>query len=148
MRHFLPTILLLLISAISTYAQQADSSHSVLTEPSTAISPDLYKQTKEWKYCKVLRAVGWTSLGIGVPTTLFGLYVTCMQSLDGGDSSLGVTALITGGVLTISSIPLLITSNYYKRKAKRIEMSLSAMEMPKYIDKSGYVPALKLSINF
>ena len=108
----------------------------------------LYKQSRDWTRYKVLRAFGWTSLGIGVPTTLFGLYVTCMQTLDGGDSSLGVTALITGGVLTISSIPLLITANHYKRKAKRLEMSLSAMEMPKYIDKSGYVPALKFSISF
>ena len=148
MRHFLPTILLLLISAVSAYAQQADSSPAASIEPSTNTSSNIYKQTKEWKRCKVLRAIGWTSLGVGIPTTLVGVYITGAQSIEGGTSAVGVPIIVTGGILMVASAPLLIASNYFKRKAKRLQMSMSTIEVPKYIDRTSCVPSLRLALTF
>lgn len=89
-------------------------------------------------------------LAIG-PPLLVGGALGGSLSIDGGTknkSFLYTTAIIVGGIFTVASIPLLISAYYNRHKAKRLEMSLSAMEMPKYIDKSGYVPTLKISINF
>lgn len=47
-------------------------------------NPIDYKHSNEWKKYKTLRAIGWSALGVGIPTTLFGVVLSAFQnSLSG-----------------------------------------------------------------
>lgn len=152
-------LLLLLGSAVSAYAQQADSiaattierSENALNEPKPLdISPEdmrdaMHLYSSDISKCVKRTLLGYGALVVGVPLTLMGAGLADLyDSFDGITGSI----LVVGGLITLSSIPLFISAHHFRNKAKKLQMSLSAMEVPKYVDQANYVPALKFSVNF
>lgn len=110
-----------------------------------------YKKTKEWKKFKVLRACGWTTLAIGIPTTLGGIVLAAFaDSQNGNGGGPGVPVIVSGGVITLASVPLLISAYHYRNKAKNlgIGIGLSAITTPCYKYCMSYNPALSVSFSF
>lgn len=108
-----------------------------------------YKQTKEWKNYKTLRAIGWSALGVGVPVTFLGGVLSAFQSSISGSGSLGIPVIVAGGVMTLSSIPLLTCAYYYRRKAIKLKVSMSSVEsgFTSYTS-VNYSPALSFAVSF
>lgn len=109
-----------------------------------------YKMTKEWKRYKVLRAVGWSALGVGIPATLGGL-VGVGVSVIGGDPYGGFIAILAaGGVLTLSSIPILISAYHYRSKAKKVafELRMAQVSNPGMNNRQSFQPALGIALRF
>jgi hypothetical protein len=76
------------------------------------------KSSENWQKHKTCQALGWTSLGIGVPLTLIGLVSTIANAYNKEDNSAAAKWMLgSGAVLTTSSIPLFILSHKYKKKA-------------------------------
>ncbi|MCM1050597.1 MAG: hypothetical protein NC349_01420 [Paenibacillus sp.] len=109
-----------------------------------------YKNTQEWRIYKVLRAVGWSSLGVGIPTTFYGLVGLGLSLNDGGNGHPFIAIIATGGALTLSSIPLLIIANKYKRKAKKIALNVgvTSINSPSIYNRIDYAPAISFALNF
>lgn len=108
-----------------------------------------YKQTKEWKNYKTLRAIGWSALGVGVPVTFLGGVLSAFQSSMSGSGALGIPVIVAGGVMTLSSIPLLTCAYYYRRKAIKLKVSMSSVEsgFTSYTS-VNYSPALSFAVSF
>ena len=71
------------------------------------VSQDKYKQTRYWKKHKRLKACGWTTLGIGVPTMVVGFVGAVVSGYESGGDGEGFGIVICAGAgLTVSSIPL------------------------------------------
>lgn len=109
-----------------------------------------YKTTKEWKRYKVLRAVGWSALGVGIPATLFGLVGVGVSALDGDPYGGFIAILATGGALTLSSIPILISAYHYCSKAKKValELRMSQVYTPGINNRQSFQPVLGISLRF
>ncbi|WP_343689276.1 hypothetical protein [Chitinophaga sp.] len=76
------------------------------------------KTGDNWKKHKTFRALGWTSLGVGVPLTLVGLASAIASAYNGNNNPpIYQWMLGSGAVLTTSGIPLFILSHKYKKKA-------------------------------
>ncbi len=163
MKHIYLVITLLLLSIFSINAQQNDNSAvSKATEnsyrPSSTdttevenISSDEIKNVFH-QYSNYLskyhtrRWLGWTALGVGSLTTFVGI---CFSIQEGEFNFAGPgSVILAGGLVTLSSIPLLISAYHFKHKARRLEMSLSAIEVPKYVDRASCVPSLRFAVNF
>ena len=167
MKHIHLVIILLLLSIFSINAQQNDNSAvSKATEssyrPSSTdisdtpmevenISSDEIKNVFH-QYSNYLskyhtrRWLGWTALGVGSLTTFVGI---CFSIQEGEFNFAGPgSVILAGGLVTLSSIPLLISAYHFKHKARRLEMSLSAIEVPKYVDRASCVPSLRLALTF
>lgn len=110
-----------------------------------------YKNTQEWGKYKALRAVGWSAFGVGVPATLVGLFL-CGVALDAspGAGTAGAIVTISGGALTLSSIPLLISAYHYRNKAKKLALNVgvSSINTPSISNRIDYTPALSLALSF
>lgn len=108
-----------------------------------------YKQTKEWGKYKTLRAIGWSALGVGVPVTFLGGVLSAFQSSMSGSGALGIPVIVAGGVMTLSSIPLLTCAYYYRRKAIKLKVSMSSVEsgFTSYVG-VNYSPALSFVVSF
>ncbi len=73
------------------------------------VSQDKYKQTRYWKKHKRLKACGWTTLGIGVPTMVVGFVGAVVSGYESGGDGEGFGIVICAGAgLTVSSIPLFL----------------------------------------
>lgn len=152
-------LFLLLGSAVSAYAQQADSiattsiyrTENALNEPEPLdISPEdmrdaMHLYSSDMSKCVKRTLFGYGALIIGIPTTILGAGFIGVHE-DFNIFSGGLT--IIGGLITLSSIPLFISAHHFRNKAKKLQMSLSAIEVPKYVDQANYVPALRFSVNF
>lgn len=79
-----------------------------------------YKRTAEWRRYKVLRAIGWPVLGLGIPTTFTGIICAVLQEESGGPTA---AIISVGGVLLLSSIPLLVCAYHNRRKALRMRVT-------------------------
>lgn len=76
------------------------------------------KSGDSWKKHKTFQALGWTSLGVGVPLTLVGLVSVIASAYNGNSNPPAYQWMLgTGAVLTTSGIPLFILSHKYKKKA-------------------------------
>lgn len=130
------------LSVVQMYGESAFSE-------STAGTFD-YKTTQEWRTYKVLRAVGWSSLGVGIPTTFYGLIGLGLSLNDGGNGHPFIAIIATGGALTLSSIPLLIIANKYKTKAKKVDLSVgvTSINSPSIYNRIDYAPAISFALNF
>lgn len=110
-----------------------------------------YKNTQEWGKYKALRAVGWSAFGVGVPATLVGLFL-CGVALDASPAAgtAGAIVTISGGALTLSSIPLLISAYHYRNKAKKLALNVgvSSINAPSISNRIDYKPALSFALNF
>ena len=86
-------------------------------------SQDKYKQTRYWKKHKRLKACGWTTLGIGVPTMVVGFVGAVASGYESGGDGEGFGIVICAGAgLTVSSIPLFVFA--VKNRQKAIETAL------------------------
>lgn len=110
-----------------------------------------YRNTQEWGKYKALRAAGWSAFGVGVPATLVGLFI-CGIALDASPSAgtAGAIVTISGGVLTLSSIPLLISAYHYRNKAKKLafNVGVTSINSPLISNRIEYTPALSFALNF
>lgn len=81
-------------------------------------SQDKYKQTRYWKKHKRLKACGWTTLGIGVPTMVVGFVGAVASGYESGGDGEGFGIVICAGAgLTVSSIPLFVFAVKNRQKA-------------------------------
>lgn len=112
-------------------------------------NPIDYKHSNEWKKYKTLRAIGWSALGVGIPTTLFGVVLSAFQNSLSGSGGVGIPLIVTGGVLTLSSIPLLTCAYHYRKKALNLTIAVSSIKNNLYSNSTiDYSPALNLAISF
>lgn len=82
------------------------------------VSQDKYKQTRYWKKHKRLKACGWTTLGIGVPTMVVGFVGAVVSGYESGGDGEGFGIVICAGAgLTVSSIPLFVFAVKNRQKA-------------------------------
>lgn len=117
---------------------------------------DAYKHTPEWGKYKALRAVGWTSLGVGIPAFAVGVvlaYATNSDNSDMGSDGLATAAAITastGAALTVASIPILFVAYHYRYKAKQIgmNMGMTSLSTPSVGQNMSYAPAMSLTFTF
>lgn len=110
-----------------------------------------YKKTKEWKKFKVLGACGWSSLAVGIPVTLGGVVLAAFaDSQNGNGGGAGVPFIVSGGVITLASVPLLISAYHYRNKAKNLGLGIgiSAIATPCCQSSMSYNPALLVSFSF
>lgn len=128
---------------ISSLTSSANTANSVMRFD--------YKNTQEWGKYKALRAVGWTAFGVGVPATLVGLFL-CGVALDASPAAgtAGAIVTISGGALTLSSIPILITAYNYRNKAKKMALNVgvTSINAPSISNRIDYKPALSLALSF
>jgi len=104
---------------------------------------------------KILKIAGWTSLGVGIPTMFFGLLITAVENRDGpSTTNIGVAlVIVSGSVLTLSSIPLFIVSHHYKTKGNKLKaVSLSLGSQQVFVPQgnrfvSGVQPALSVKVS-
>lgn len=130
--------------------------HSITSVSNTAAFNDIeahsfnYKTTKEWKKYKALRAVGWSALGLGIPVTFGGLVGVGVSAIDGDSYGGFIAMLAAGGVLTLSSIPILISAYHYRKKAKKIalELRMASVYNPTINNRQSFQPALGLTLRF
>lgn len=81
-------------------------------------SQDKYKQTRYWKKHKRLKACGWTTLGIGVPTMVVGFVGAVVSGYESGGDGEGFGIILGAGAgLTVSSIPLFVFAVKNRQKA-------------------------------
>ena len=82
------------------------------------LRPEYDKTSEAWRKQKTFKALGWVSLGVGVPLTFLGL-VTAIASEEGESIRPGTPAWLigSGAVISSASIPFFILSHKYKKKA-------------------------------
>ncbi len=134
-------ILLLLVAALLPLRAYSQTLHT-----------ESYKSTPEWHTYKVLRACGWTSLGVGVTAMGAGVFLgLAIASIEGGKKAWpGAVVFSSGAVLTAASIPLLVTAYRYRSKAQKSYISIGATRLtaPDLSPTYASTPALSLSITF
>lgn len=144
----------LLSTSISAQVDSIDHSNLIFTENQTfshsILDSESYKKTSEWKKYKILNISGWSALGVGIPITFTGVIGICLDVNDGGKGGPWIPITVTGGVLTLSSIPLLIIANHYKKKAlmNNLSVGLVNLETPNYINNLNFTPAISLTLKF
>lgn len=110
-----------------------------------------YKQTAEWGKYKALRAVGWTSFGVGCAAFVGGLLTFSIESsFTGKHTAAGPALMIGGGALTIASVPILVSAYIYRNKAKKmsLNMGVSHITTPSLTTNTHITPALSFALNF
>lgn len=116
-----------------------------------ATQPFDYKQTAEWGKYKALRAVGWTSFGVGSAAIVGGFLTYLIESsFTGKHTAAGPALMIGGGALTIASVPLLVSAYHYRNKAKKmsLNMGVSHITTPSLTTNTHITPALSFALNF
>ena len=162
------TFIFFAISTICAYSQtdainpiQTDQTvtestiHNQEQQPvSSLLMKDAYKNTPEWGKYKALRAVGWTTFGVGVTAAGVGTIVSlALASIHGSNSDktkAGPIILCSGLGLTVASIPILFSAYHYRNKAKKIGMSmgLTQISKPTINQNLSYTPAMNFTIIF
>lgn len=141
------------LMADSSTFEQASSIIQSQTQASQLQMNEAYKNTPEWGKYKALRAVGWTTLGIGVATTATGTLLCLVSNSDlGSDAMSGASKalMISGGVITMASIPIISIAYYNRNKAKKIglSMGISQIVTPTMQLNMAYNPAINFAITF
>ena len=140
-------ILLILFAGLNTYVQQVS-----LVLATTVLQQEYRHYLRTAKTLKIL---GWTSLGIGIPTTFLGIIYVAAGNFysPGGTNHIGALVIVSGSVLTLSSIPLSIVSHHYKTKGNKLKaVSLSLGNQQVFIPQgngfaSSVQPALSLRVS-
>jgi len=161
-------ILLILFAGLNTQAQTSlatpvDSTlHIGLNSYVQPVSLTLATTASQQEYlhylrsAKTLKILGWTSLGVGIPTTFLGIFFVALgNSYSPGNSTnnIGALVIVSGSVLTLSSIPLFIVSHHYKTKGNKLKaVSLSLGSQQVFIPQgnrfvSGVQPALSVKVS-
>ncbi|MCM1356367.1 MAG: hypothetical protein NC212_08190 [Staphylococcus sp.] len=136
----------------NSYSQSSVLSTSLNSSLSeNPIAPFNYKKTQEWGKYKTLRTFGWTFLGVGCVSLFGGLFEMALEhSFSGKHSAAGPIMMIAGGVLTVSSVPILITAYNYRNKAKKMALNVgvTSINAPAISNRINYAPALSFALNF
>lgn len=114
---------------------------------------DDYQNTPEWGKYKALRTVGWTTFGIGIAATTTGALLLFASNSDLGSDAMSTASkalMISGGVITIASIPIISIAYYNRNKAKKIGMSMGVTQLSAPIigQNIAYTPAMNFTITF
>ena len=161
-------ILLILFAGLNTQAQislatPADSTlHIGLNSYVQPVSLTLATTASQQEYrhylrsAKTLKILGWTSLGVGIPTMCIG-FVMGVAGIESEnrekDQKTASWVLVSGAALTLSSIPLFIVSHHYKTKGNKLKaVSLSLGSQQVFIPQgnrfvSGVQPALSIKVS-
>ena len=160
-------IFLVLFAGLNTKAQTslvtpADSTLHIglnsYVQPVSLTSATTAPQQEYLHYlrsAKTLKILGWTSLGVGIPTTFLGIFFVAAGNFysPGSSNNIGALVIVSGSVLTLSSIPLFIVSHHYKKKGKELKaISLSLGSQQVFIPQgngfvSGVQPALSVKVS-
>lgn len=152
----------ILISSLCAFSQEVESlaldntqeemsMQSPVIISDNAMMPFDYKNTQEWGKYKTLRAVGWTFLGVGGVSLFGGMFEMALEhSFSGKHSLAGPIMMIAGGVLTASSVPILIIAYDNRKKAKRmaLDVGVTAINTPCFSNRMDYTPALSFALKF
>lgn len=117
------------------------------------IPNELIKSTPEWKKHKAFKIAGWSAFGVGTAIALSGglIQLLSFAYTDPGDFLWpNIVLVATGGTLMLASVPLLIISNNYKKKARQAALSagMSQIVHPGLFSPSDCSPALSFNITF
>ena len=95
---------------------------------------------------RVLSACGWTALGVGSVTTVFGS-ILCAFAGQGSDTvpDLLLAIPIVGGALTVASVPTLVFAYKNRRKALAIGTTNQVIRTPMQMEQQ---PALAVRFCF
>jgi hypothetical protein len=160
-------ILLILFAGLNTKAQTSlatpvDSTLHIglnsYVQPVSLMAVNIPSQQESRHYlrtAKTLKILGWTSLGIGIPTTFLGIIYVAAGNFysPGGTNHIGALVIVSGSVLTLSSIPLFIVSHHYKTKGNKLKaVSLSLGSQQVFVPQgnrfvSGVQPALSVKVS-
>jgi len=160
-------ILLILFAGLNTQAQTSlatpvDSTLHIglntYLQPVSLMAVNIPSQQEYRHYlrtAKTLKILGWTSLGLGIPTTFLGMLFVAAGNFysPGGTNPIGVSVIVSGSVLTLSSIPLFIVSHHYKKKGKELKaISLSLGSQQVFIPQgnrfaSSVQPAVSVKVS-
>lgn len=94
-----------------------DSLMKERTPPPYKARPVYDKTSEDWKTQRSYKALGWVSVGVGVPLTLLGL-VTAIASAETNSIKPATYQWLlgSGAVVTSASIPFFILSHKYKKR--------------------------------
>ncbi len=151
-----------IVSAVCAYSQNDSIAGTPTDVPTGVISQsqqqakpmlinDAYKNTPEWGKYMALRAVGWTTLGVGVAATATGILLCCASNSDLGSDAMSTASkalMISGGVITAASIPIISVAYYNRNKAKKIGMGITQLSSPTIGQNMAYTPAMNFTITF
>jgi hypothetical protein len=159
-------ILLVLFVGLKTQAQTNASMPTDSTlhiglntyvHPVSFIADNIVQQDYQHylRTAKTLKIVGWTSLGVGIPTMFCGfcLAVASVYSETGLKPSAGNWVFAAGAALTLSSIPLFIVAHHYKTKGNKLKaVSVSLGSQQVFIPRgnrftSSVQPALSVKVS-
>lgn len=157
-----------IVSAVCAYSKtsQVDSIAAIQPDGASGISNqnrqsvfpalmnDAYKNTPEWGKYKALRAVGWTTFGVGIAATgvgtIVGLALGSIHGPNTDKTQAGSIIVYSGLGLTAASIPILISAYHYRNKAKKIGMSMGLTQLaaPTFGQNMSYTPAVNFAVTF
>lgn len=131
-------------TSINSHCQQLTTS---------LLMDDAYKNTPEWGKYKALSAVGWTALGVGVAMTTTGVLLCFTSNSDLGSDAMSTASkalMISGGVISVASIPIISVAYYNRNKAKKIGvgMGMTQLSTPTVGQNICYTPAMNFTITF
>lgn len=146
-----------LLLSISSYGQgivpvSSDQKEAKTTVTSLQGEKFSYRQTPEWKRHKVLKACGWSTLGLGTTMMIVGFCGDVISNWDEPDYNPGFKIMGYIGVgVTASSIPLFVFSYKNKKKAKQarsLSLNYSNIATPGTNGTMKNQPALAINIHF
>jgi hypothetical protein len=129
MKHLLSTIIGLFI--LTGFCKAQDSLHTVTPKSSLDKSKFSVPENNSKEYFESkrnrLNTTAWVFLGTGVVLGVVGIitYDNANHGNNWGETGSlfsGIGLMVTGGALTVASVPIFIRAGYYKSKA----MSMSA----------------------
>ena len=161
MKKYIALLLIIFATVIAANAQFAYN----ITDSPTEISinkeiglpvyesnlTQIYKSSPEWGKYIVLRNIGWSAFGIGAASLSAGVITILWEHvLTGKHSPTAIALLSAGSVLTVSSIPILISAYHYRNKAKKMTLNvgLTSLKTPLSYPRTDFSPALNFSITF
>ena len=109
-------------------------------------NPDKYALYQ--KKAKILKAIGWTSLGVGIPTMATGFFCAVATVYNGGNQKVWCGVCFTGVGLIIGSIPLFIYAHKNKQKALSLSVGSTSMTVPALNGAMQTEPVFALRIDF
>ncbi|MDE6116233.1 MAG: hypothetical protein K2O30_10020 [Duncaniella sp.] len=153
-----------IVSAVCAYSQngstvgtptdaQANIDRQNQQKSMTLMVNDDYQNTPEWGKYKALRTVGWTTFGVGIAATTTGALLLFASNSDLGSDAMPTASkalMISGGVITIASIPIISIAYHNRNKAKKIgiNMGVTQLSAPIIGQNIAYTPAMNFTITF
>jgi len=140
MKRIVGLLTFIVLLSVSAYGQEPSSVYADAMM-SLPLAYDLterevkpaYKDSLYWKRYKAQRALGWTSLGLGISTVGIGFFGGYIDDLPSrwSDVKPGWKTLFYSGIcLTAVSIPLFVFSHRNKREVRSFSMGADCITTP------------------